>query len=205
LWQFRATGAEDADSASSRPRICAATQRVYVAAPDGVAGVSVGFEWGAAPSASQNSPDPGALRPLGHQSAGRDVEHRLPVPRATSTRCRLGGKCPQHTSRPEKRPTCPWLAADLIDSQVRGSARYPKASQVTDIVGSRIGLDMSSGACSFVGGSRCPRAIGRPKCGTEQSDRAMSVLAHEPRKAALRTQLHGFLHRAAAAKPVVPL
>ena len=44
----------------------------------------------------------------------------------------------------------------------------------------------------------------RPKCGTGQSDRAMSVLAHEP-GAALRTQLHGILHRAAAAKPVVPL
>ena len=44
-----------------------------------------------------------------------------------------------------------------------------------------------------------------PKCGTGQSDRAMSVLAHEPRRAALRTQLHGTLYRAAAAKPVVPL
>ena len=37
-----------------------------------------------------------------------------------------------------------------------------------------------------------------PKCGTGQSDRAMSVLAHEPRRAALRTQHHGILHRAAA-------
>ena len=43
-----------------------------------------------------------------------------------------------------------------------------------------------------------------PKCGTGQSDRAMSVLAHEP-GAAPRTQLHGTLYRAAAAKPVVPL
>ena len=102
LWRFRATGAEAADSASSRPRICAATERV----------LRRGARWrcrrfalssneGATTSASQNSPDLGELRPLGQQSAGRDVEHRLPVPRATSTRCRLGGKCPQHTSRPE--------------------------------------------------------------------------------------------------------
>ena len=45
----------------------------------------------------------------------------------------------------------------------------------------------------------------RPKCGTGQSDRAMSVLAHEPRRAALRMQLHGTLYRATDAKPVVPL
>ena len=44
-----------------------------------------------------------------------------------------------------------------------------------------------------------------PKCGTGQSDRSMSVLAHEPRRAALRMQLHGTLYRAADAKPVVPL
>ena len=45
----------------------------------------------------------------------------------------------------------------------------------------------------------------RPKCGTGQSDRSMSVLAHEPRRAALRMQLHGTLYRATDAKPVVPL
>jgi len=33
----------------------------------------------------------------------------------------------------------------------------------------------------------------------------MSVLAHEPRRAALRTQLHGIEHRLAAVRPVVPL
>ena len=43
-----------------------------------------------------------------------------------------------------------------------------------------------------------------PKCGTGQSDRAMSVLAHEP-GAAPRTQLHGIRRRAAAVRPVVPL
>ena len=44
----------------------------------------------------------------------------------------------------------------------------------------------------------------RPKCGTGQSDRSMSVLEHEP-GAALRTQLHGIRRRAAAVRPVVPL
>ena len=44
----------------------------------------------------------------------------------------------------------------------------------------------------------------RPKCGTGQSDRAMSVLAHEP-GAAPRTQLHGIRRRAATVRPVVPL
>ena len=43
-----------------------------------------------------------------------------------------------------------------------------------------------------------------PKCGTGQSDRAMSVPAHEP-EAAPRTQLHGIRRRAAVVRPVVPL
>ena len=72
------------------------------------------------------------------------------------------GQVPSHTSRPEN--DRPVRDLPLIQSTVKyaGSAHYPKVSQVTDIVGSRIGLDMSSGACSFVRGSRCPRAIGRP-------------------------------------------
>ena len=106
LWRFRATGAEAADSASSRPRICAATERVYAAAPDGVACVSVEFEPGVQRHRqSQNSPDLGEVRPFGQQSAGRDVEHRLPVPRATSTRCRLGASALAHVQA-RKRPTC---------------------------------------------------------------------------------------------------
>ncbi len=163
MWRFRATGAEAADSASSRPRIGAATERVYVAArPMALPAFRVAFERGCNDiGKSELSRISGEVRPLGQQSAGRDVEHRLPVPRATSTGCRLGGKCPQRTSRPEN--DRPFRDLPLIQSRVKcaESAHYPKAGQVTDIVGSRIGLDMSSGACSFVRGSRCRRAIGR--------------------------------------------
>ena len=135
-------GAEAADSASSRPRICAATQRVYVAAPDGVAGVSVGFVWSATPSASQNSPDPGKLRPFGQQ-VGRT---RCGASDACSKRyvdvMSVGGKCPRASSMSEKHRSVRDLP--LIQSTVKyGDLHIVRRRPVTDIVGST-GLDMSS-------------------------------------------------------------
>ena len=73
------------------------------------------------------------------------MEHRVPVRRATSTRCRLGQVPSAHVHARNDRSVRDLLP---IQSTVKygGSARCPKVSQVTDIAGSGTGLDMSSGA-----------------------------------------------------------
>ena len=73
------------------------------------------------------------------------MEHRSPVPRATSTRCRSGGKCPQH--RPGPKTHRPIRDLPVIESTVKyaESAHHPKASEVTAIVGSGSVWTCSSG------------------------------------------------------------
>ena len=96
--RLRATGAEAADSASPRVRICAAKARMYGRLSD------------SDPlSSNQRVQRHRRVRthrisvrsaPLGQQSAGRDVEHRLPVP-ALLRRDVGWGQVPSHTSRSE--------------------------------------------------------------------------------------------------------
>jgi len=133
LWRFRATGAEAADSAASRVRICAATERVYVAAADSVASVSLEFERGVQRHRRVRT-DLGEVRPVWSKVGRTRCGASVAGSKRSFVEMSVGGQVPSHTSGPEN--DRPVRDLPLIYSTVKyaGSVHYPKASQVTDIV-----------------------------------------------------------------------
>lgn len=128
-------GPEAVDSASLRPRICAATQRVYVVAPD------------VCPTSRSSS--------YGVQRHRRVRTHRIQVSSARLVnrrqdaiwnigrrfhallRCDVGWvQVPSRTSMPDRHRSVGDLAPMQSTVKSGGFAQYPKAGQVREIVAS---------------------------------------------------------------------